>query len=464
MAYSASPADIAIYGGQAGGGKTYASLMEAARHTDNPRFGAVIFRRVSPSITDEGGLWDTSHEVFPLLDATPLKSPVHQWVFPSGAKVSFHHLQHEWDKLKWKSAQIPLAIWDQLEEFEEGQFWYLLSRMRAPPGVGIRPYVRATCNPVPPDDPTGGWLHSLIGWWIGKDGYPIEERCGLLRWFYRNDEDLVWFDSEAEALEWAKSADVDTRIRPLSLTFIRAQLEDNPALEKADPAYRSKLASLPRVERMRLLHGNWLIRNVAGELIDRSWFEIVEAAPAAIQSVRYWDKAGTAGGKGAESAGPKIVGPVGGLWYITDIIHGRWGALDRERVIMQAAKMDGPSTIIITEQEPGSGGKESAERTIAMLAGWEVYADRVTGDKVERSGPFRAQAEARNIKLVRADWNDAFLRQAQNFGPEAGIKDMVDAAVGAFNWVSKELNRPIPRISMASALEDTTQIPAWRIE
>ena len=198
-------------------------------------------------------------------------------------------------------------------------------------------------------------------------------------------------------------------------------------------------------------------------MIDRSWFEIVGAAPSALQSVRYWDKAGTEGGKGAESAGVKIVGPVGGKWYIVDIVHGRWGALAREQVILQTATMDGQNTIVITEQEPGSGGKESAERTIAMLAGWEVYADRVTGDKIERSGPFRAQAEATNIKLVKGEWNETFLRQAQNFAP-SGVKDMVDASVGAFNWVSKELHRPLPKITLSGVVEDLMQIPAWRIE
>lgn len=55
-----SPADICIYGGAAGGGKTFAILLECLRHIDNPRFEAVIFRQSKPQIMNAGGLYDTS--------------------------------------------------------------------------------------------------------------------------------------------------------------------------------------------------------------------------------------------------------------------------------------------------------------------------------------------------------------------------------------------------------------------
>ena len=73
-AFLSSPADVVIYGGAAGGGKSYALLMEAVRHTANPRFGAVIFRKNSKQITSEGGLWDTSLELYGGI-ARPRKGP-----------------------------------------------------------------------------------------------------------------------------------------------------------------------------------------------------------------------------------------------------------------------------------------------------------------------------------------------------------------------------------------------------
>ncbi len=438
-AFLRSSADIAIYGGQVGGGKSVGLLMEAARHVRNPRYEAAIFRRTSPDITNPGGLWHTSMEFYPALQARPFQSPTHQWRFPSGATIGFHHLQHDKDRLDWKGTQVPMIGWDQLEEFLESQFWYLFSRNRST--CGVLPYIRATCNPVPPDDPIGGWLHTLLGWWIDEEGDPIWERSGELRWFFRYNDDLYWFSDRTEAIEEAQGLGLD--VKPRSLTFVPARLEDNLTLMEKDPGYKDRLDLLPRVERMRLRGGNWHIRDTAGELVDRAWFDpekFVDIAPAQADTVRYWDKAGTEGG-GTMTAGVKVRGPVNGLWYIEDAVYGHWAELERETVIKQTAEADGKLVTVVTEQEGGSGGKDSAQRTIRMLAGWKVYADPVSkaGSKVERSGPFRAQAEAGNVVLVRGDWNEEFLRHAHNFGPKASaLIDLFDAAVGGFNWLSRQ--------------------------
>src|SRR5690554_534113 len=61
-----SKADIAIYGGAAGGGKTWALLLEPLSHIANPGFGGVIFRRTTVQVRNEGGLWDESARMYPL--------------------------------------------------------------------------------------------------------------------------------------------------------------------------------------------------------------------------------------------------------------------------------------------------------------------------------------------------------------------------------------------------------------
>src|SRR3954467_10979635 len=86
-AFLASPADIAIYGGSAGGGKTWALLMEPLRHVVNPQFGAVFFRRTLVQVRNEGGLWDESEKLYPNLQAKPRSAPDLSWTFPSGASV-----------------------------------------------------------------------------------------------------------------------------------------------------------------------------------------------------------------------------------------------------------------------------------------------------------------------------------------------------------------------------------------
>lgn len=424
--FLASSADIAVAGGSAGGGKTRGLLLEPLRHLRNPQFGAVVFRRESTRITQEGGMWDESFLMYPALGGVPRSGHPRQWTFPSGATVTFDHLQHEKDKLNKAGGQIALLGWDQLEEFTEGQFWYVFSRVRSTSGV--TPYVRATCNPVPDDDPVGGWVHRLLQWWIDPEtGLAITERSGVVRWFVRDHDTLVWADAPATLT--AKYGR-----RPISCTFVRMSLSDNPILMQKDPDYLPKLQALPRVERERLLGGNWNVRNTAGLVFDRAWFPILPAIPATgiTARCRYWDKAGTEGG-GKWSAGVRMARTVEGWFLIEDVVRGQWSAENRERVILQCAATDPAGTMVWVEQEPGSGGKESAELTIRRLAGYAVRADPVTGSKLTRSAPLRSQAEARNVTLLGATWNEPFLRELHNWsGDPAEVCDQVDAAAGAF--------------------------------
>jgi predicted phage terminase large subunit-like protein len=427
----ASPADILVAGGSAGGGKTRALMLEPIRHLRKPTFGAVLFRREITRITQEGGMWDESFGLYPPLRGIPRTVPARQWRFPSGAKITFAHLQHESDKLNKAGGQIALQAFDQLEEFTEGQFWYLWGRARSTSGV--RPYVRASANPIPATDPLGGWVHRLLQWWIDPvTGLAIPERSGVLRWFVRDVDALVWGDRAELAAHYGRP--------PISLTFIRMTLADNPALRRKDPDYEAKLHALPRVERERLLGGNWNVTEAAGLVFDRTWFDVLRAWPADANGhpvgvsarIRYWDKAATEGG-GKYSAGVRMARTTDGVFLVEDVVRGQWSPDNRERAIVQCAMLDPPGTVVWVEQEPGSGGKESAGLTIRRLAGYEVHADRVTGDKLTRAGPLRSQAEARAVKCLAGAWNEEFLRECHNWsGRSDEVCDQIDAAAGAF--------------------------------
>ena len=175
-----------------------------------------------------------------------------------------------------------------------------------------------------------------------------------------------------------------------------------------------------------------------GEMFKRSWFEIIKETPVQGARIRYWDKAGTAGG-GAYTCGV-LMNRHDGLYYVEDVIRGQWAAAERERVIKQTAQADKDArgrVAIWVEQEPGSGGKESAEATIRNLAGFIVRADRVTGDKVTRAEPFAAQSLVGNVKLKRANWNGAYLNELTTF-PAGAQRDQVDGSSGAFNKLAIE--------------------------
>lgn len=246
--FMSSRADIAIYGGAAGGGKSAALLLEPLRNIDTLGFGALILRRTTPEIRGVGGLWDESGTIYPLLGGEP-RAGCLDWKFKSGATVKFDHLEHETDKFKYQGQQIPLIEFDELTHFTESQFWYLTSRNRSM--CGVRPYIRASCNPD-----ADSFVASLIEWWIDPStGFPLADRSGVVRWFVRVLGELQWGETREE-LESRYPGQLAK-----SLTFVAAKLSDNAALTARNPDYLANLQSLPLVDRQRLLDGNWKIRN-----------------------------------------------------------------------------------------------------------------------------------------------------------------------------------------------------------
>lgn len=173
-----------------------------------------------------------------------------------------------------------------------------------------------------------------------------------------------------------------------------------------------------------------------GEMFKVSQIKILPVLPVNVKKwVRYWDKAGTEGGQGAQTAGAKVGIADDGKVIICDMISGRWSAPEREATIKQTAQMDKREVVVWVEQEPGSGGKESAENTVKNLQGYSCKVEKVTGDKVTRAEPLSCQVEVGNVYLLEADWNKEFIEQARTF-PNGKLKDMIDAAGGGFNKLS----------------------------
>jgi predicted phage terminase large subunit-like protein len=409
-------------------------LIEPLRKIHNPRFGAVIFRRTYPQITNEGGMWDTAATIYSQCGAKPRLSEL-EWQFPSKARVTFAHMQHEDDRYQWDGSQIPLIGFDQLEHFEWRQFFYMLARNRT--GCGVRPYIRATCNPDPDH-----WLRSFLSWWIDeKTGLPIRERSGRLRWVVMAGDHPDWADSREQLIE---RHGPDTE--PKSFTFIPGRVEDNQELLRHDPGYLANLKLLPLVERERLLHGNWNIRYTAGNVFQRGWFPIVDAAPALIDVVRYWDRAATpasGNGNGSHRAswtvGVKMGRDVQGAFYVLDVDRFQGSPMAVADRIRNIASQDGIGVRVGIEQDPGQAGKAEAEGHVRALAGFSAVLNAVHEAKGLRARPLSAQAEAGNVKLLRALWNDAYLRELENFdGTDACVADQVDASSGAFHVLTSK--------------------------
>ena len=438
-----SSADVCIYGGAAGGGKTWSLLADPLYHIGISGFGAVQFRRTIAEITIEGGLWDESEKLYPTFGAVPNLSS-HVWTFPSGAKITFSGIQYEQDLLKWRGSQIAGIYFDQLETFERRQFFYMLTRNRST--CGVKPYIRATCNPEP------CWLADFMDWWIAEDGYADLSRAGVIRWFVVINDSVYWADRKQELID--RFTDVKD-LQPKSCTFIPATIYDNEILLKSDPTYLSNLQAQSLVDRERLLGdakrgGNWKIKPEAGKLINRAWLPIVKEwdKNRPWSAVIRWDFASTeesitspdpdysawcvmvrdkvTGDEIILEAGQKRLKP-------TDVYN---EFAERCRWWWQYFHDIGIALMVRWEIEAGSASVREAR----YLAGLVPFADargiRSVGNKIVRVKPFASQAEHGYVTVLKGDWNEMYLNHMHS--QPADHDDMMDATSGAHDDLTRE--------------------------
>lgn len=292
--FLSSSAFEALFGGQAGPGKTDCLVMEALRQVENPRYNGILFRRTYKKLEQADGLIARSKLWYPSYGGR-YNETKHMWIFPSGARIYFAQMQHEWDKQDYQGAQFAFIAFDELTEFEESQYLYLFTRCRVPAASGLRAYVRAATNP-------------------GNDGH---------EWVKRR---FITTDIVNRKKYFALVGGVDTVVEPthpeaLSRAFFPASMADNPSIDADD--YRRRILLNPDpVERERLLAGNWDIVNSAGRIYGNWSFENIsdEAEYRHGWEVVWGVDDGYAEGRGpgTESYHPRVIligqyTPIGGL-------------------------------------------------------------------------------------------------------------------------------------------------------
>lgn len=332
-------------------------------------------------------------------------------------------MQHESDKEAWQGAQIPYLGFDELTHFLESQFFYMLSRNRST--CGVKPRVRATTNPD-----ADSWVKRFLAPWV-DDTYPDPARSGEIRYFVREDGKVRWLE-RGERHPHMKSC-----------TFIEADVHDNPALLKKDPGYIANLNALPMVERERLLNKNWNIRHEGGTKFKKAWFPVLDTIPDDIEKiVRYWDFAATEETpKNSKRDGPDYTASVklarrrkGAFprYVVLDATWDRKSPGKVEEMVKNIASHDGRACPIYFEEEPGSSGKNNTFNYVTrVLEGYEAHGIRSTGPKEVRANTFSSQAEAGNIGILRAHWNDGYFGFLEPFPSEKVHDDPVDASSGA---------------------------------
>jgi len=212
--FLSAPEQDVLYGGSAGGGKSYAMLVDPLRYMHVKEHRALLLRKSMPELRE---LIDKSRELYPKAFAGAKFREVEKiWRFPSGASLEFGYLDRDADVYRYQGQSYTWIGIDELTQYPtEFPLQYLQSRLRTT-SKEIKCYIRCTANP-------GG----VGGYWVKKrylDPSPPNESF--------TGEDKI------------------TR------KFIPARLEDNPYLA-ADGKYEQMLQSLPAVQRKQLLEGNW---------------------------------------------------------------------------------------------------------------------------------------------------------------------------------------------------------------
>ena len=463
--FLSSVADCVIYGGARGGGKSFALFLESLRHIGVPGFNAVFLRTSQREIIGAGQLWDTSYELYSSIKGSkPVKSS-RKWEFPSGAKIEFAGLDKESAQQRFRGASLNLILFDEVQLLDESSFWFLLTCNRST--TGISPYIRCSCNPDP-----DSFVARLISWWIGPEGYPIKARSGVVRYFMRDGDMIVWADTKKELLamdtDYEKElkrmkgdggANLKERLKILkksylnrykSLTFIGSLVTDNKILMEADETYISSLAIQDRVSKERDLMGNWLIRGEKGDIFDSKDFKVMKHIPeltdykGGVVECRMWDFSYVVDYTASVKMRKYPNDPV---YYVVDVTQFRLGPAETEDLFLGTSMKDkklaeqfGINYMVRWEEEGASAAKKVTADRIQLLAGFNCAGVRTQQrSKRARALPFAVQVGGGNVALLEAEWNDKFKAQHHAFTGEKSTKDRKDDMVDCSSYAFAQL-------------------------
>lgn len=400
--------DIIFYGGQAGGGKSFAALMHHMKYVHIPYYKGIVIRRTTPMLTKPGAIWDEAKSLYKDFDEKArIRNKDMKINFgpvdglEKKAEVSFTHFERVDDTDNFQGSQISSAVLDELCQFEESQFLYILSRLRTK--AEMKPVMRATMNPSP-----DSWVKKWVSHYLFPEGHenfgrPDPSKQGKVRWFIRQGNDMVWTDSREEMFEkhGRRGSDGELlpekdkkQIKPLSFAFISASVYDNPYIEDN---YIAFLEGLPRIEKEILLYGSWEARPEGAGMVRREWFKEADEEPAwvdIVKTVRAYDFASSK--KSDLNPFPDYTVSVkmsklkSGDYFIHDIRQTRTLPGGWYDFIMDAARDDGRNVDIIIPIDPGAGAKFANDFLSKQIstAGYFVRQLRSQGRKADRFRPF----------------------------------------------------------------------------
>lgn len=457
-----SEADITVFGGAAGAGKSYLGVLDFLKHIQDPNFRGCMVRRTTPQLKGPGGLLEKSEQLFRILDPkVRWRDKEHHFAFSNGAKIYLRHFENPKDKDNFQGWEVSQFLVDEGQQFEEEMVEYLTSRMRNPRCTSVKPHMKITCNPE-----YGSFLRIWLEWYLDQEtGIPIPERSGVVRYFLKVDGKMLWGDTRQELIERYGKPDLEPthpkQVKPMSFKFISANVYDNPILCNADPEYVYRLENLGRVEKEKLLYGSWMAREQGAGYFKGEWCNLVHKREVkAIKRVRAWDISGTIASETNRNpdwtAGVLMARNKLGTFTVEDVVRDRRQHGGVFELMLETARHDGDDVQIIIPCDPGAAGKAYAAQIIRDLADHGFYArmKQTNKSKVTRFAPFAATCEAGNVEIVEADWTKDYLLELERFDGSKNIKDdQVDATSDAFHALSSEQYLPdfaVPTMTQAN--------------
>ena len=443
-------ADVVIFGGGAGSGKSYLGAMDFLKYTDDPKFRALVTRRINPQIHGPGGIFETFLNLHREVYGEKLRVKKRDGVleYPSGASITFRHCQYEEDKHSFQGWQLSAYLGDEIQQMTESQVIYIMSRLRT--DAKNKPVFRGTCNPAG----KGHWLTKWISWYLLEDGLPDPEKCGVTRYFTMRDNEMVWADSAEELKEKIPGCS------PLSFTFISANVYDNPVLMARNPEYVAWLEGQDRETKEALLYGNWYVTKQEENYFKRRWTPVVLDPPFTGHRARGFDLAGSI--KDEVNKDPDYTATVllsknrEGKYCIEHAHRMRERFHTVEDYILQLSDIDPPDITYVLPVDAGMAGKAYASTLQKKLAEKGRFCKLYPSgqkSKLIRFRPFASVCESGAVSVLSADWNDWFFDELECFrGDGKQHDDALDSVVAAFWHLNQGIQLPtmtLPNIQVS---------------
>jgi len=429
-----SQAQMVVFGGQAGGGKSYGLILAALnlclKYAD---FRCLMLRKMLRS-----GVMSIWEEMVGICADWPEVKQVHRSAFriyfANGSSIQLGHLQKPDSFRSWQGGQFQAVLFDEIAEgFTEREVTFLAwSRAR---GMSSGPaLVRATCNPS-----STSFIRKYVGPWVIKDHprYPTPHNQWLYFVRQQPSDDIVFYDHPDEAPE---------NTAPMSLTFIGSTLRDNPKLLEANPHYEAQLRALPHVDYRQQGMGDWDIVEGGGAVLKRKWISVWTPADLPQDElpvkVYAWDTAGRVSDLKApkgQDRGDYTVGmlahyyPDSERFVVMEVWRVRIPVGELQPAIVARARDLGPEVHIALEQEPGSQAAAMLAHMVRNeLTEYQVTIYKPQVDKVSRAALLSSLASNGRVAIMDGPYRDTVLDEWHLF-PEGPYDDTVDAATLALN-------------------------------